>query len=118
MTRYKTLFTTESGHRHQQAALNAAPDNLDITMLRQPDKATLLPHLAETDYFISERTGAIDAEIIQAAPKLKLILRLGSLTYDIDIDAAKAAGVIVFVDNDQSRRFLCRGDDHVFVPRR
>jgi phosphoglycerate dehydrogenase-like enzyme len=95
MTRYKVLFTTERGRRHQQAALDAAPDNLDITMLRQPDKESLLPHLADAEYFISERAGVIDAAMIQAAPKLKLILRLGSLTYDIDTQAAKAAGVVV-----------------------
>lgn len=95
MSRYKTVFTTERGRRHQQAALNAAPDNLAITMLRQPDKETLKSYLAEADYFISERTGVIDAELIQAAPNLKLILRLGSLTYDIDTQAAKAAGVAV-----------------------
>jgi phosphoglycerate dehydrogenase-like enzyme len=95
MTRYNTIFTTERGQRHQQAALSAAPDYLDITMLRQPDKATLLPHLAQAEYFISERAGEIDAEMIQAAPHLKLILRLGSLLYDIDLAAAKAAGVIV-----------------------
>lgn len=95
MTRYKTIFTTERGQRHQQAALTAAPPELEITMLRQPDKATLLPNLAEAEYFISERTGVIDAEMIQAAPRLKLIQRLGSLTYDIDTAAAKAAGVAV-----------------------
>ncbi len=95
MIRYKVLFTTERGRRHQQAALDAAPDNLDITMLRQPDKESLLPHLADAEYFISERAGVIDAEMIQVAPKLKLILRLGSLTYDIDTQAAKAAGVVV-----------------------
>jgi phosphoglycerate dehydrogenase-like enzyme len=95
MTRYKTVFTTERGHRHQQAALEAAPEMLDVTMVRQPDKATLMQHLAGAEYLISERIGAIDAEIIQAAPALKLILRLGSLTYDIDTAAAQAAGVIV-----------------------
>ncbi|MFN8455154.1 MAG: NAD(P)-dependent oxidoreductase [Anaerolineae bacterium] len=95
MTRYKTIFITERGQRHQQAALNAAPDYLDITMLRQPDKATLMQHLAEAEYLISERTGEIDAEMIGAAPRLKLILRLGSLTYDIDTQTAKAAGVAV-----------------------
>lgn len=95
MIRYKTIFTTERGHRHQQAALAAAPPELEITMLRQPDKATLLPHLAAAEYFISERTGVIDADMIQAAPRLKLIQRLGSLTYDIDTAAAKAAGVVV-----------------------
>ncbi len=95
MKRYKTIFITERGLRHQQAALNAAPPELDITMLRQPDKATLLAHLADAEYLISERTGAIDREIIHAAPQLKLVQRLGSLTYDIDTAAAKAAGVAV-----------------------
>ena len=95
MTRYKTIFTTERGQRHQQAAMQAAPSNLEIIMLRQPDKAALRPYLAEAEYFVSERAGVIDAGIIQAAPHLKLILRLGSLTYDIDTEAAKAAGISV-----------------------
>jgi D-3-phosphoglycerate dehydrogenase len=95
MTRHKTIFTTERGQRHQQAALRAAPVSLDITMVRQPDKATLCSLLAEAEYLISERAGLIDAELIRAAPHLKLILRLGSLTYDIDVAAARAAGVAV-----------------------
>jgi len=92
---HKVVFTTERGRRHQQAALAAAPDDLDITILRQPDKKTLLTHLAEAEYLISERAGVIDAGMIQAAPHLKLIVRLGSLTYDIDTRAAKAVGVKV-----------------------
>jgi phosphoglycerate dehydrogenase-like enzyme len=95
MSQHKVIFITERGQRHQQAALQAAPDNLAITMLRQPDQASLVAHLAEAEYFISERTGRIDAAMIQAAPNLKMILRLGSLTYDIDTVAAKAAGVAV-----------------------
>jgi phosphoglycerate dehydrogenase-like enzyme len=95
MTRHKVIFTTERGHRHQQAVLNAAPESFDITMLRQPNLDELLPHLAETEYFISERTGVINADIIKAAPRLKLILRLGSMTHDIDTLAAQAAGVTV-----------------------
>jgi len=89
------LFTTERGLRHQQDALDAAPEGLRVTMLRQPDKATLKAALADADYLISERTGVIDADLIQAAPRLKLIQRLGSLTYDIDLEAAQAAGVAV-----------------------
>lgn len=95
MDQHKVVFTTERGYRHQQAALNAAPDQLDIRMLRQPGRDELLSQLAEAEYFISERTGKIDASMIQAAPGLKLILRLGSLTYDIDTEAARAAGIIV-----------------------
>lgn len=92
---YKAVFTTERGHRHQQTALQAAPDTLDIIMLRRPDRTTLLAALADAEYLISERVGAIDAEMIQAAPELQMILRLGSLTHDIDTEAAKRAGVIV-----------------------
>jgi phosphoglycerate dehydrogenase-like enzyme len=95
LRRFKVVFTTARGHRHQQAALVAAPDILDITMLRQPDQETLLVHLAEADYLISERSGVVDAATIQAAPNLKLILRIGSLTHDIDFEAAKAASVAV-----------------------
>jgi len=95
MERHKTVFTTERGQRHQQAALNAAPERLAITMLRQPDKETLMEHLADAEYLISERVGKIDREIIESAPNLKVILRLGSLTFDIDAEAAQEAGVAV-----------------------
>jgi phosphoglycerate dehydrogenase-like enzyme len=95
MKRYKVVYTTERGEFHQQRALSAAPEYLDITMLRHPDRADLLAHLATAEYLISERVGVIDAPMIQAAPHLKLILRLGSLNYDIDSEAAKRAGLVV-----------------------
>jgi len=95
LTQHKTIFTTERGHRHQQSALQAAPDMLDITMLRQPDRSELLAALADAEYLLSERVGVIDAGMIQSAPNLKLILRLGSMTYDIDTEAAQRAGIVV-----------------------
>lgn len=95
MTQHKTIFTTERGQFHQELALAAAPDSLEITMLRQPDRATLMQHLAEAEFLISERSGVIDAEMLQAAPKLQFILRIGSMTFDIDLEAAKQAEVNV-----------------------
>ena len=92
---HPTIFTTNRSPFHQQRALAAAPPELSVTMLHHPTYEDLLPHLAQAEYFISEREGMIDAKTIQAAPKLKLILRLGSMTYDIDVEAAKAAGVII-----------------------
>ncbi|MBM4461473.1 MAG: hypothetical protein FJ011_27575 [Chloroflexi bacterium] len=94
-TRYRTLFLTERGLRHQQDALNAAPPELDVTILRQPALDALRPPLAEAVFLISERTGVIDREMVAAAPQLKLILRLGSLAHDIDLDAARAAEIVV-----------------------
>ncbi len=94
MSRHRTLFVTERGLRHQKNALEAAPPELAL-MLRQPDRAQLWPYLAEVEFLISERTGIVDADMISAAPHLKLILRLGSLAHDIDLEAARAARVIV-----------------------
>lgn len=89
------LFTTERGTRHQQSALAAAPPDLDVTMLRQPDRASLLAALHDRAYWISERRGVIDAGMLAAAPQLRLIVRLGSLAHDIDLAAAHAAGIAV-----------------------
>ncbi len=92
---YRTLFLTERGLRHQRDALAAAPPELDVVVLRQPDLETLRPYLREAVFLISERAGVINRDLIAAAPQLKMILRLGSLAHDIDLDAARAAGIVV-----------------------
>jgi phosphoglycerate dehydrogenase-like enzyme len=105
MTGHRTLFLTERGLRHQRSALRAAPPELDVTMLRQLTPARSLgcseeelrPYLRDAEFLISERTGVIDAETIAAAPQLKLILRLGTLAHDIDLEAARRAGVAVCI---------------------
>jgi phosphoglycerate dehydrogenase-like enzyme len=90
------LFLTDRSERHQQAAREAAPPEIEhIHFLRRPDKATILRAIGDADFLISERAGVIDGEIIAAGKRLRLIQRLGSLTYDIDLDAARAAGVPV-----------------------
>jgi phosphoglycerate dehydrogenase-like enzyme len=92
---YKTVLTTERSLRHQCDVAAAAPDMLDVVVLHAPDRETLLRHLADAVYWVSERSGAIDADLIAAAPHLQLIQRLGSLWYDIDLQAAQRAGVAV-----------------------
>lgn len=93
--RVKTLFLTDRSPHHQAAALRAAPSLLDVTMLRRPTRAVLLEHLPETEILLSERADQIDSALIAAAPRLRLIQRLGSLTYDIDVAAAAARGIPV-----------------------
>jgi len=92
---YRAVFTTERGLRHQRSVVDAAPDLLEVTMLRAPDRETLRRHLADAVYWISERVGTVDADLIEPAPHLQLIQRLGSLWYDIDLQAAQRAGVAV-----------------------
>jgi len=95
VTRYPTLFLTERGQRHQAAALRGAPPELEVVVLRQPDRNLLLTRLRDAAFLITERSGRVDGEMIWGAPKLKLIVRLGSLVHDIDLVAARAAGVAV-----------------------
>ncbi len=95
MTKHKTLFLTQRGLQHQQWAMEAAPPELELIMRRGASREELLALLTDAEFLISERTGVIDAEMIAAAPKLRLIQRLGRQTWDIDLDAARRAGVPV-----------------------
>lgn len=92
---YPTLFLTDRSAHHQEAARQAAPPALDLTIMRRPARAELLARLADVEILISERADMIDRNLLDAAPKLQLIQRLGSLTYDIDIAAAHQRGIIV-----------------------
>lgn len=92
---HKTLFLTNRGELHQEAALAAAPPVLDIIMRRAASKDEVLALLPDCEFLISERTGVIDADLIAAGKKLRLIQRLGSQTWDIDLAAAKKAGIPV-----------------------
>lgn len=95
MTNHSTLFLTSRGERHQQAALAAAPRELDITLRRDPTRAEILRLIPQMEFLISERLGVLDAEMIAAARNLKLIQRLGGQTWDIDLAAARRAGIAV-----------------------
>jgi phosphoglycerate dehydrogenase-like enzyme len=95
--KHAVLFVTDRGQRHQQAALEAAPGELAINIVRRPSKVEMLRLLPEMEFLISERAGIVDADMIGAGKKLRLIQRLGSVSYDIDLAAARAAGVPVCV---------------------
>jgi phosphoglycerate dehydrogenase-like enzyme len=85
---YKTLFVTSRSPRHQQQALAAAPPTLAITMLYDPDRATILDEIRDARFLISERAGVVDRQMIERGRRLCLIQRLGSQTFDIDLAAA------------------------------
>ena len=90
------LWLTERSPRHQQAAIDAAPPGTTVDVLRHADRDAILARLPDADFLISERAGVIDAAMIRAGTKLRLIQRLGTLTHDIDLDAARAAGIPVY----------------------
>jgi len=91
----QVILTTDRGDWHQQAALQAAPENLVVEIIRGPNRDQLKHALKKADFWISERSGRIDASLLSSAPKLKLIQRLGSQVHDIDLQAAGGAGIAV-----------------------
>ncbi len=92
---HKILFLTNRSPRHQQAAIDAAPAGCTVTMLRTPSPAEVIRQIGDAEFLISERAGFLDVDMIAAGAKLRLIQRLGSLSFDIDLAAARRAGIPV-----------------------
>ncbi|HRJ42210.1 MAG TPA: NAD(P)-dependent oxidoreductase [Caldilineaceae bacterium] len=90
------LFLTARSERHQQAARRSIPGQVDdIRFLYEASREEVLAAIPEADFLISERACVIDREMIHTGQRLRLIQRLGRLTYDIDLDAAREVGVPV-----------------------
>jgi phosphoglycerate dehydrogenase-like enzyme len=89
------LWLTQRGERHQQWALEAAPPSLEVVIRREPPRDELRALLAAADYLVSERTGVVDSTLLDGAPRLKLVQRLGVQTWDIDLEAARMRGILV-----------------------
>src|SRR6266568_2569074 len=93
----RVLFLTDRGERHQRAALRAAPPDLDVIIRRRPSESEILPLMPTVDFLISERNQPVRTVLLDAAPRLKLIVRLGSLSYDIDVETAHARDIHVSI---------------------
>src|SRR5450759_3283754 len=97
MSQITALYLCPLGQQHQEWRLAAAPAGLHVTMRRFPTRDEILSLIPQADALITERAGAIDREIISAGANLKLIQRIGSLYYDIDLAAARERGIPVAV---------------------
>jgi phosphoglycerate dehydrogenase-like enzyme len=93
----RLLFLTDRGERHQRAALKAAPPEIEVIMKRRPLEADLMALLPTIDFLITERNQPVTTAMLQAATRLRLIVRLGSLSHDIDLETARERGVRVSV---------------------
>ena len=99
MARYNVLYLCPLGKQHQAWRLAAAPANFDVVMRRSTEtsREEVLALVRHADALITERAGEVDRRLIEAAPRLKIIQRIGSLYHDIDLDAAREFHVPVCV---------------------
>lgn len=61
---------------------------------KYPDKATLLSAVADVDALII-RSDLVDAEVLDAAPRLRIVVRAGAGVDNVDLDAATERGIVV-----------------------
>lgn len=97
MSQYTILYLCPLGQQHREWRVAAAPPEFNVVIKRSTETSRdeILQLIPQADALITERTGIIDAGIINAGTRLKIIQRLGSLYHDIDVAAAKARGIPV-----------------------
>ena len=77
------------------AAIDVLAQDFDVRHVDGTDRPALLAALAEADALIVRSATQVDAEVIAAAPRLKVIARAGVGLDNVDVPAATARGVMV-----------------------
>ncbi|MER1967252.1 NAD(P)-dependent oxidoreductase [Castellaniella sp. GW247-6E4] len=95
MKKPKVLYVSSRPSRHQDIALQAAPDELAVAMCGPGDHGEILRQLADADFLISDRALDIGADMLAAGKSLRLVQRIGRLVHDIDLAEARRRDIPV-----------------------
>ncbi|OFT83290.1 phosphoglycerate dehydrogenase [Corynebacterium sp. HMSC29G08] len=77
------------------STVEALGDQVEVRWVDGPNRAELLAAVPEADALLVRSATTVDAEVIAAAPKLKIIGRAGVGLDNVDIPAATERGVMV-----------------------
>ena len=78
-----------------ESTVAALGDQVEIRWVDGPDRPKLLAAVVDADALLVRSATTVDAEVIAAAPKLKIVARAGVGLDNVDVDAATTAGVLV-----------------------
>ncbi len=78
-----------------ESTVAALGDQVEVRWVDGPDRPKLLEAVADADALLVRSATTVDAEVIAAAPKLKIVARAGVGLDNVDVDAATARGVLV-----------------------
>ncbi|WP_111508607.1 phosphoglycerate dehydrogenase [Mycobacterium kyogaense] len=77
------------------STVEALGDQVEVRWVDGPDREKLLAAVADADALLVRSATTVDAEVMAAAPKLKIVARAGVGLDNVDVDAATARGVLV-----------------------
>jgi D-3-phosphoglycerate dehydrogenase / 2-oxoglutarate reductase len=78
-----------------ESTVAALGDQVEVRWVDGPDREKLLAAVPEADALLVRSATTVDAEVIAAAPRLKIVARAGVGLDNVDVDAATARGVLV-----------------------
>jgi len=77
------------------STVEALGDDVEVRWVDGPDRPKLLEAVVDADAVLVRSATTVDAEVLAAAPKLKIVGRAGVGLDNVDIEAATARGVMV-----------------------
>lgn len=78
-----------------QSTVDALGDSVEVRWVDGPNREELLKAVVDADALLVRSATTVDAEVLEAAPKLQIVGRAGVGLDNVDIDAATARGVMV-----------------------
>ncbi|MDT5012111.1 MAG: D-3-phosphoglycerate dehydrogenase / 2-oxoglutarate reductase [Mycobacterium sp.] len=78
-----------------ESTVAALGDQVDVRWVDGPDREKLLAAVPEADALLVRSATTVDADVLNAGTKLKIVARAGVGLDNVDVDAATARGVLV-----------------------
>ncbi|WP_343601186.1 phosphoglycerate dehydrogenase [Mycobacterium sp.] len=78
-----------------ESTVAALGDAVEVRWVDGPDRAKLLAAVPDAEALLVRSATTVDAEVLAAAPKLKIVARAGVGLDNVDVDAATERGVMV-----------------------
>lgn len=94
----KILHTYRYTGRPWEILKSVVPDGFTVKTLDEPTQEQLIKEAADADYFLVSGRLQINKEVLDNAPKLKMIQRTGVGTEMLDLDAIRDRNIPVYVN--------------------
>ncbi len=78
-----------------ESTVAALGDEIEVRWVDGPDREKLLAAVPEADALLVRSATTVDAEVLAAAPKLKIVARAGVGLDNVDVETATERGVLV-----------------------